>query len=103
MISAEVNGRLGREGGTVKNPAPWLMCKEEPPPPPPTLPLPGEEGADLAPKAVPIVVDIRLEGDLLSIFNPKALLTRLVGVVTTSFLPKDPNPDPDPPPPAPSP
>jgi len=99
MISAEVNGRRGRAGGTVKNPAPGLKCPE----PLPMLPLlPGDEGAETAPTTVP-TVDIRLEGDRLSIFNPSARFTRLVGVVNTSFLPKDPNPepldDPDPPPP----
>ena len=90
MISAEVNGLLGRVGWTVKNPAPGLICPEP-------LPPPGDNEFTPAPPATPIV-DIRLDGDLLSIFNPKARLTRLVGVVTTSFLPENPNPEPDPPP-----
>jgi len=101
MISADVNGLLGREGWTVKNPAPGLIC-------PALLFIPPGDSEVAAPPAAPIV-DIRLDGDRLSIFKPKARFTRLVGVVTTSFLPEEPNPDPtpveppDPIPPPPSP
>lgn len=84
MISADVMGRLGlAAGGTVKD-MEGLPCP------------PGEEGFDpLAPPLPPAPDTILLDGDRPSIFNPSALFTRLVGVITTTawaFVPIDPSP-----------
>lgn len=86
MISADVIGRLGLDGGTVN----------DIPGDPPLFDPFGEEGLDHPPFPAPDT--ILLDGDRLSIFSPSARFTRLVGVVTTP-LGFDPDPDPPPSPP----
>lgn len=87
MISADVMGRLGLAGGGTVNDME-----------PEGLPFsPGEEGLD--PPALPPAPDtILLDGDRPNIFNPSALFTRLVGVITTTawalFVPTDASPPP---------
>ncbi|PON94818.1 hypothetical protein TorRG33x02_093310 [Trema orientale] len=79
IISADVIGRLGLpSGGTVNGidgDAPALVD-------------PGDDGFDPPPEPDTIL----LEGDRLIIFNPRARLTRLFGVVTTCPLGFDPGP-----------
>lgn len=80
MISADVIGRLGLEGGTVNDiPGDPLL-----------LDAFGDEGLDHPPFPAPDT--ILLDGDRFNIFNPSARFTRLVGVVTTPFT-FDPDPE----------
>lgn len=74
MISADVNGLLVRPAGNVKArrglPGPCAELGDEGlEPPPPLLPTPPER--DL------------LDGERFSVFNPRALLIRLVGTIPT--------------------
>lgn len=86
MISADVMGRLGLAGGGTVKDMEGLPC------------VPGEEGFDPPALPLPPAPDtILLDGDRPSIFNPSALFTRLVGVITTTawaFVPTDPPPSP---------
>ena len=86
IISADVIGRLGLEGGKVN----------DIPGEPPLFDAFGEEGLDHPPFPAPDA--ILLDGDRFSIFSPSARFTLLVGVVTTPFT-FDPDPDPLPSPP----
>ena len=91
MISAEVIGRLGLDGGAVNDiPEPLSIVEGDL-----SIDLSivetafGEDGLERPPLL------ILLEGERLSILSPSALFIRLTGVVTT---PVDFIPIPDPPP-----